>query len=1045
MKCKLYHLLGMIGTVCIYQQNGYASLSQQSQSAVIDTTSQVVKKTIWVKDKLSSKVLDSVRVTLGQESKYTNQGLVEFYNNRDSVIILEKPTYLRTGKRVTSSEITVRLLKRTSMDDNFSFDPTVKSEQIRNTGVRMITGDNLRQVSTLSIMDGLQVYIPSMFVNRDPAAGNNPNVLAPMYLRGMNSFPFAPLGANKNVSIGTQVNPSSGDFRAYTIVQPNSPIFLLDGVQVSAQVIQDIDINRIKSVSLLDGADETAGYGLRGGNGIIAVSTERPKGKFQISFTEQMQLVTPDIHQLQMLNAKQKLELEKSAGLFDDPAWQSVFQKRYEQAYTNNINTNWLEVPLGNQLGTKHSLSMSAGNEDIVYGLDAGYNDIKGVMQGSGRKILDLGAYFAGRIGSVTFNNHFTYLGVDATNSPYGTYDQYQRMNPYWQNTDPITGKLQKIVESDTINGVPVNFTNPAFNTSLSTTDKSSYTRFSNLTNLNWIIGSGFQLNGMVNIARQSDDSDYFLPPNHTVFADISAENLFKRGRYEKVNNAFFDVQGGLRLKYQYDFGKNNIIVNLGQFINQTSSTSEGIAVSGFAVDRLADISFGNAYAIAKPVSGKIISRYASSFANVVYSYDQRYQINVAGTVDYYSGSSRSSISNSIGATWNLHNESFLKGVTWLNLLKVRGSVGSSGNQNYLNYLNRNTYNYYTDQQYIPKGSSMGTIGLGLGAYLTGIGNDQLKSPTVFKEDLSMDLALFRNRLALNILYFHQSSKNLILPALSASTSGFQDFSYYTNAGKMESKGVEFNLLGRIVDNPKTAFQFDIMLNAFHGTDKITASDPYIQKLNELYNQADQRILQPQYIQGYSPNALWAVPSLGIDPQTGNELFRKKDGSTTMIWDAQDKICAGDLTPDWRGSLGFNVRFKQFSFASYFRYALGAHVYNNLQAGLENANIQDNLDMNALSNLRWTANRSDASYKAMFHSPTYATTRFVAKENKLHGASISFGYQFSQQLLEKVNVKQLGIRFMMNNLFDIKNTGLTQQYFHYPEQRSYSFILNATF
>jgi len=95
--------------------------------------------------------------------------------------------------------------------------------------------------------------------------------------------------------------------------------------------------------------------------------------------------------------------------------------------------------------------------------------------------------------------------------------------------------------------------------------------------------------------------------------------------------------------------------------------------------------------------------------------------------------------------------------------------------------------------------------------------------------------------------------------------------------------------------------------------------------------------------------------------------------------------------------------------------------------------------------LRWTANRSDASYKAMFHSPTYATTRFVAKENKLHGASISFGYQFSQQLLEKVNVKQLGIRFMMNNLFDIKNTGLTQQYFHYPEQRSYSFILNATF
>lgn len=1044
MKCKLYYLLGMIGTFCFNQQKGFAIVAQQQQDAVIDSVGQIPKKTIQVQDRLSSKLLDSVRVKLGRESKYTHNGVVVFENNPDSILILEKPEYYRTGIRTSDFNVKVRLVKRSTIGDSFAINAKPESPQAKE--FYTIKGDDLRQVSISSVMEGLQVYVPSLFVDRAQTMGSNPNVLPSTYLRGMNSFPFSASGANKNVPMGVQVNPSSGDFRAYQVVQPNSPVFLLDGVQVTAQTIQDIDINRIKSVSILDGAAETAGYGLRGGNGVIAVYTDKPKGKFQISFTEQVQLVTPDISSLQMLNAKQKLEVEKNSGLFDNPALDPIYQKRYEQAYANQINTNWLEVPIQNQVGTKHSLTMTAGNEDIVYGLNAGYNDIQGVMKGSGRKILDLGAYFGGRIGALTFNNQFTYLGVNATNSAYGSYDQYQKMNPYWRAIDPATGKYQKIIESDTIGGQIITFKNPAYNTTLATTDKGSYSRYSNLTNLNWVIGSGFQVSGMVNIAHQADDRDYFLPPSHTVFADISAENFFKRGLYEKGSNSFFDVQAGGQLNYQNEIGKHRVFVNIGQYINQTSSSSEGIAVRGFAVDRLADISFGNAYSIPKPISGKIVSRYASSFVNATYDFDRRYQINLTGAYDNYSAINSAVFSKGIGATWNLHQESFLADVTWLSLLKVKGSLGTSGNQNYLSYLNRNTYNYYTDQQYIPSGSNMGTIGMGLGAYLTGIGNAQLKSPTVSKQDLSLDAAFFQNRLALNVLYYRQLSKDMVLPVLSASTSGFQDFAYYTNYGKMESSGVQFAAMAKIIDRPNSPFKLDVLVNAFHGKDKIKESGPFIEQLNAVNNgQTDQTFVQPQYVNGYAASALWVVPSLGIDAQTGNEIFRKKDGSSTQVWDANDKVFAGNLTPDWNGAFGVNMSYKQFSLASYFQYALGAHVYNSLQAGLENASVHENLSVEALSDKRWTPGRTDASYKALFHSPTYATSRFVEKQNTLNCSSISVGYQFAQPLLEKISVKRLGIRLMLNNAFDVNSTSSSVYAWQYPMQRSYSFILNATF
>lgn len=1048
MKQKWYCLLGLIITICLNHESGFAfQPTVQIPFSKADTVHRLQKKTVRVLDQGSSRPLDSVRVTLGKESKYTIEGIAVFENTDDSVVILLKPGYHRVGKRIPASSLTVRMVKaEESMPAYFVNTGLWKNAgEVFSTSAITVTGAELRNVNPLSLIDGLKFYVPSLSIMRGNNDGANPNILPQLKLNGTGNFPFSATVINDNNGVsGVLKTPSAADYIASSITSNTSPVFLLDGVQVSVQTILDIDLNRIKSVTVLKDAAGTSSYGLRGGNGVIAVQTTKPQGRLAISFTEQVQISAPDISSFKPLTAKQKLDIEKNSGLFNGPL-APVFQKRYDQAYNNNVNTDWLAVPLQNGLSTKHSLDLSAGNEDIAYGLSASYNDIEGVMKGSFRKNLDLGAYFGGHFGAFSFSNHFSYLGVDAANSPYGGFGSYVKMNQYWQLNDPFTGKFQKTVESNVLANGDLAYLNPAYNATISTLDATNYARYSNLTSLNWLIGSGFQLNGMVSIARQSDEINYFLPPDHTSFANITPDNLFKRGQYNYTSNSFMDVQGGIRLQYQNNFGKHQVFANVGMNLSQTSSESEGIAVSGFATDRITDISAGNGYSISKPVSGKIVTRYVSTFGNFGYSYNGRYQIDLSGSMDYYSGVDMATNSGAIGFSWKVNQEQFLNSVKWINLLKIRGSLGIAGNQGFLSYLNRTTYNYYTDQQYVPSGSGIGTIGIGLGAYLTGFANNGLRAPQTFKQNFGLDAAFFNNRLTLAFNVYKQSGYRMVLPITAAASTGYQNFSFYDNYSEIETRGIEISAVGTVYKSPNNNLRVNVMANGFHAADKITASGPYLYQVNNYNNfSVSQTTLQPLYVAGQSVYSIWAVPSLGIDALSGKEIFRKKDGSSTTIWDANDKVLAGNLMPKWIGSLGTEVTFCQFSLSAFFNYQYGAKVYNQTMADIENALVDDNLDARVLNPQRWVPGMPDAIYKGLFNSPTYATTRLVQNDNKIQCSSILLGYMIPKTVAEKIKARNLGLKFMVNNAFEIGGADM-QHGINYPFQRNYTFILNANF
>lgn len=1017
----------------------------------------LAKVAITLRDLSDGNALDSVMVTVGRKKGYTDtNGFVQFDSViKESIVTASKNGYL-VSSRKAKSEFTLRLAKKESSSvsqyDNGQYKRPIEHFSGAYT---VVSGAELRKVNSVNFVEALQVFAPSFIVSKNNNSGNDPNVTPSTRIRGAYNFPVSATIATQPGAAGSatvQLNSSSADFVADNIANPNQPIVLLDGVQVALQTALDMDINRIEKVTILKDAAATSSYGVRGGNGVLLIQTKKPQpGNLHVTYSGQVQISTPDLSSYNMLNASDKLALEHAAGLYNNN--DALYQKRLAQV-NKGVNTDWLSVPTRNGIGTKHYVALGGGDDDINYGLDFSYNNIAGVMKGSGRKNTNIGGYINTRIKTLTISNYLSYTTSTATNSPYGILSDYVKQNPYWDTHDSLTGGSAKVLEKYTSQGNVVRHYNPAYNGTLSTKDDRTYSKLSDLLSANWNIGHGFKLNGHLSFIKQSDVTNVFLPPGHTAFAAYTPEDFFKRGTYDQTSSEFTSIEGAFNLNYTKRLGLHQMYASAGMSGMQTSSESSGFQLAGFSSDKLTDIAFGKAYSNSRPETGMITTRLASAYGNFTYSYDNRYQLEISANADESSQFGKNNLIAphwSVGASWNLHQERFFHENKILSNLRLRGSVGTSGNLFFQSYLGNNRFNYYTDRQYIQGSSGYGNHGIGLGAFLTGIANDDLKSPETEKQNVGLDAALFHNRLFISVDAYRNTTENIVLPVVSPASTGYLNFNYYDNLGAIESKGVEFNVNYRIINNTSKGIVWSVMVNGIHNEDRIKSISNYVESHTVANDapQVDQTRPQPRYVVGKSLTGIWAVPSVGIDPGTGNETFVNPDGTLTSTWNAANKILAGDLSPKWQGSFGTTLAVKNISAGIYFHYQYGASYYNQTLADyVENADINYNVDRRALNN-RWTRPGDVALYKplsvnGLATSPTYVTTRFVEKNDFINCAAISLNYSLPQTLVSKIRARNASLGFVANNAFQA-STMKGQQGIYYPFQRAYTFTITTGF
>ncbi len=419
-----------------------------------------------------------------------------------------------------------------------------------------IETEELKKVGALSITQALSAFDPSIRLAESLTNGSNPNVLPDITIRGENGFD---LRANADDAT----------------TNPNAPLYILDGVEVSAERVYDMDVNRVESITILKDASATALYGSRASNGVIVITTIRPKsGQIRVSLNANYNISVPDLRDYNLMNAEEKLEYERLAGLYQDTDYleqcklDELYNSRLEEV-RKGVNTYWLSQPLTTSLNQRYSINFEGGDEYFRYGIDLRYDTDKGVMKQSGRDRLGINLTFNYNIGTNFFiRNDLAVDNVKAKNSPYNEFYLYANQNPYDRIYDENGKFVEKLSSGDW---------NPLYNAHLAKKNTSTYTSIQDNFNIDWRIIPALRLQGRISYTRQFDKRDLFKSPESL---DYSTEtDPKKKGTYFRSNSQSDKFDGNLTLQYNKVLGVHSLNVGVGS--NLTESTEEGDSYTG--------------------------------------------------------------------------------------------------------------------------------------------------------------------------------------------------------------------------------------------------------------------------------------------------------------------------------------------------------------------------------------------------------------------------------------------------------------------------------
>lgn len=248
-----------------------------------------------------------------------------------------------------------------------------------------------------------------------------------------------------------------------------------------------------------------------------------------------------------------------------------------------------------------------------------------------------------------------------------------------------------------------------------------------------------------------------------------------------------------------------------------------------------------------------------------------------------------------------------------------------------------------------------------------------------------------------------------------------------------------------IIRNAKKSIYWNLSFNGLHNEDLVLATNEYVDRLNATNDLSlDQTRPQQRYIAGKPLSGIWAVRSIGVK-EAGQEIFWNLDDTYSTTWNAANKIMEGDMTPHVQGTVGTTLAIKNVAAGVYVTYQLDVEGYNQTLADkVENANLFYNVDKRAGSN-RWTPAGGEALYKPVLGAtPTYATSRFVERDDRIQLSTVSLAYTLPQSLSARIKAQNVRVGLMGNNLFGWYAMK-AERGINYPFQRQYTFSINTTF
>lgn len=900
-----------------------------------------------------------------------------------------------------------------------------------------IEKEDLLKVNPNNLISAIQTFDPSFRIQENLAAGSDPNSLPQFVLRGQTGIGETTLGQTFTSSISREVLSGNS----------NLPIFILDGFEVDVEKIYDLDMNSIHSINILKDAAATAMYGSRAANGVIVIERRAPEaGKFRVQYSGVLSAELPDLSSYNLMNAREKLETERLAGLYDsntpeiDPYTNGYYQ-RLNNVLTG-VDTYWLSQGLRTALNHKHSVFIDGGENDVRWGVELGFRGTEGVMKHSSRKNANAAFYVDYRIGGLQIKNKVTYTYNKSTDVPFNSFSDYSHLLPYMRLYDENGDYVRRLEKFDGASGTQVN---PLYEINFyNSFDHSGYDEVTDDLSLNWRITDGLRLRGQFSVLMRNSTGDLYKDP---ASASYSASTGNINGEKTESTQKRTVIDGSLSLMYNNTFKRHNLNICLSSNMRQTQSTASETRYRGFSGGDLVSSNYA-AEVYGKPSSSDNTTRLVGALLTSNYTYNNIYLADLTGRIDgssEFGSDKRWSMFWSTGAGINIHNYDFMKSNELFSMLKFRASYGLTGKTNFSLYSAKDMYQLQTDSWYPT----------GYGVFLYQMGNPNLKWERKYTLDYGVEIGLWHDKIYLKASAYDERTIDLITDYTIPSSTGFT--SYKENMGKVKNTGVELELRARLYSDRNWLFQLygSFARNKNTIVEISQAMRDYNKRVEELFSgynpesSSDSKYAKTylKYYEGASLTSIYGMKSLGISPTNGKEIYLRRNGDVTDVWSADEWTIIGDTAPKGQGSFGYTLSYKQLSMFASFLYTFGGDAYNNtLVSYVENADIKnDNVDKRVLLD-RWQKPGDITTMKDIRdrNVTTGASSRFVQKNNTLQWSSLTMSYNFRPEQLKKLHLSDLRLSFTMNDLF-YWSTIRQERGLDYPYSRSFNLTTNIIF
>ncbi|WP_169818763.1 SusC/RagA family TonB-linked outer membrane protein [Niabella ginsenosidivorans] len=753
----------------------------------------------------------------------------------------------------------------------------------------------------------------------------------------------------------------------------NDPLYVIDGMPIEApgydqvtDVLSFLNPSDIESITILKDAASTAIYGSRGSNGVVLVTTKSGKNKeklkLEVGAYYGFQTI-PERGKFHMLNGEQyaqyqlervKAWIEDAGGTFDPNNIPDTYAGYRKYVNYKGTGENWFDNITRTAPTEQYNVTITSGTPKSNMFLSFDYYSVDGVMRNTGYKRYSL------RLN--TESNPFPFLKIGLRVNP--SYNLRQTFNSDLLNSLYLPNPTIAARNSDgslnkTIGDAEIgNFLyNNWYLVTDNVTDYRNDFRLLTSANVDIQLAEGFYLKNVIGADMNFSRSRYFFPQSigspdmwtGNWMTEVDQSWSYGKSSRDEMRNFLIENY----LSYTKKFGgKHEIDAMAGHSAQKQDYDADHLEAWNYPDDRIPYVYRQAMGTSGVADDGSDAFKYAieSYLARINYNFDNRYYFNASIRRD---GSSRFSQSGrwgtfpSVSVGWDVANESFLKKIRDINVLKLRASYGYTGNANigssfayYPALVNAN----YTFSNNLATGRYPAYVDKGL----TWEKNKEY--------DFGLDLSILDRRLSFTVDYYNRRTYDLLLnrptPVLLGAVS------VLTNMGEVENKGWEFTV--NSVNFNREDFQWNTGFNITFNKNKVLALNDFADPIevgDEFNGSGYTAVGQPiSMFRGYKILGVYkdqaeAEADHNHNPYAYAGSLKIQDTNNDGQITPDDRTIIGNPHPKFIFGMTNNVKYRNFDLSMLINGSWGAQVNVNQFQFIHNMDGVFNLETSVLD--RW--------------------------------------------------------------------------------------------